>query len=122
MSKVVTAANAMIANPQKIAPVFKGPGGSEIFFSYDGKYNWSMTHPEDNYFLFFYPADSGYTLKQLAKINDPDEWEQLPMVRYDAAEIGTREAKETFAELYLLVKEMVYGVNDALDDIIGDLS
>lgn len=121
MSKVISAANAMIANPKKIAPVLKG-SGDEIFFCYDGKYNWSMTNPNGNHFLFFYPAISNYTLKQLAKIDDPDEWEHLPMIRYDANEIGTREATATFSELYLLIKEMVFGVNDALDDIIGDLN
>lgn len=121
MSKVISAANAMIANPKKIGPVLTGRGGNEIFFTYDGKYNWSMTNPKDNYFLFFYPASSNYTLEQLASIEEPEEWDHLAMVRYDAKELGTREAMQTFSELYTVIKEKVYGVNEALDDIIGDL-
>ena len=121
MSKVVSAANAMIVGAKKISPVLLGQTGKEIFFTYDGKHNWSMTHPEDNYFLFFYPSASNYSIEQLARINDPEEWEQLPMVRYDASELGTREAMETFAELYTLIKEKVYGVDAVLDDIIDDL-
>lgn len=121
MSKVISAANAMIANPKKIRPVLLGQGGNEIFFTYDGKHNWSMTSPNGNYFLFFYPAASNYTLEQLANIEDPEEWEHLAMVRYDAKELGTREAMQTLSELYTVIKEKVYGVNEALDDIIGDL-
>lgn len=122
MSKVISAANAMIMNSKKISPVLLGRGGSEIFFTYDGKYNWSMTCPEGNYFLFFYPSSSNYSLEQLARIDDPEEWEHLAMVRYDAKELGTREAMETFAELYTVIKEKVYKVDEALDDIIGDLA
>jgi hypothetical protein len=121
MSKVISAANAMIANPKKIGSVILGQSGSEIFFTYDGKYNWSMTNPKGNYFLFFYPVTSNYTLEQLANIEDPQEWDHVAMVRYDAQEFGTQEAMQTLAELYTVIKEKLYGVNQALDDIIGDL-
>ena len=42
------------------------------------------------------------------------------MVTYKDTEIGTKEAKASFAELHTLIKERVYGVNDVLDDIISD--
>ena len=80
-----------------------------------------MTNPINNYFLFFYPVTSNYTLEQLANVQDPQEWEHLAMVRYDAQELGTQEAMQTLSELYTVIKEKLYGVNQALDDIIGDL-
>jgi len=42
------------------------------------------------------------------------------MVKYSDTEVGTKEAKSSFAELYTIVKERLYGVNDVLDDIISD--
>lgn len=120
MSKIVTAANAMIANPKKISPVLLGRNESEIFFTYDGKYNWSMTNSGEKFSLFFYPIGSTYSLQDLSNIDDSD-WESVSLIRYSSTDIGTEEAKQTFAELYTLLKEKVYGVNDALDDIIGDL-
>lgn len=117
MSKIVSAVNSMASNKEKIGPVMLGRG-DEIFFTYDGKYNWSMTHSNDNYFLFFYPPVSQYTLSQLASVDEPNEWENMPMVRYDAKELGTREAMQTFADLHTIIKEKVYGVDEVLDEII----
>jgi len=113
MSKIVRAINAMIANEKKISSVMKGQNG-EIFFLFDGKYKWSTRKGEDGTYLWFYPVDAD--LRTLAGV---DDWDGIPMVTYRASEIGTREAKESFEELYLLVKEKLYGVDDVLNDIIG---
>ena len=118
MSKIVQAANAMICNPEKISSVIQN--GSEIFFLYNDKYKWSMTkNIEGSYRLFFYPGDE--TLAQLACAEEY-EWERINMVVYIDSEIGTREAKDTFAELYTLLKECVYGVHTVLNDIISDVN
>jgi len=42
------------------------------------------------------------------------------MVVYKDSEIGTREARASFTELYSLLTEKVYGVDEVLDDIIAD--
>jgi hypothetical protein len=118
MSKIVQAVNAMIANPENISNVIWSRDG-EIFFLYKKKYKWSMAKRDrdNDYLLWFYPED--IPLEQLASYEGHD-WEGTPMVTYKASEIGTKEAKATFAELYTLLKERVHGVQEVLDDIIKD--
>jgi hypothetical protein len=115
MSKIVQAVNAMISNPDKIGKVIQGD--SELFFTYKDKYKWSMSQRDKEYFLWFYPGSE--SIEQLA-VYEGDDWEETPMVTYRDSEIGTREAKASFADLYTLLKERVFGVNQVLDDIISD--
>lgn len=119
MSKIVQAVNAMISNPNLISRVVRSE--AELFFIYKNKYTWSMSkNHEGSYFLFFYPEK--YTIDQLASLR-PDEWEEhIELVKYSAAEIGTREAKASFAELYTILGEQIYGLHSILDDIISDES
>jgi hypothetical protein len=117
MSKVVQAVNAMISNPKQITNVMRN--GNELFFLYKGKYKWSISkNQKGEYYLFFYPGDQA--IEHLAYY-DGDDWEGTAMVTYTDAEIGTKEATSSFSELYTLIKERVYGVNEVLDDIISDL-
>lgn len=117
MSKVVQAVNAMISNPDHITNVMRN--GRELFFLYKGKYKWSIIKSdEDKYHLYFYPGDED--LERLAYY-DGNDWEGTPMVTYSDEDIGTKEAKASFSELYTLIKERVYGVNEVLDDIISDM-
>lgn len=113
MSKIVQAVNAMISNHHLISDVVRGE--NEIFFLYKGKYKWSMNLRDDSYYLWYYPGKQ--SIEHLAQ----EQWdEEIPMVTYKDADIGTKEAKASFAELYTVVKEKVYGVDAVLDDIIGD--
>lgn len=117
MSKVVQAVNAMISNPNSISNVMKS--GRELFFLYKDKYKWSINRREKgDYQLFFYPG--GEELADLAHYEAQD-WEGTAIVGYSDSEIGTKEATASFAELYTLIKERVYGVNEVLDDIISDM-
>jgi hypothetical protein len=117
MSKVVQAVNAMISNPDQITKVMRN--GREIFFLYKGKYKWSVSkHEKGEYYLYFHPGDE--ELEQLCYY-DGYEWEGTPMVTYTDQDIGTKEATASFSELYTLIKERVYGLNDVLDDIISDM-
>ncbi|MBL0282486.1 MAG: hypothetical protein IPQ01_00480 [Zoogloea sp.] len=117
MSKIVQAVNSMIANDNYISSVLQGQ--SEIFFLYKGLYKWSITKRDDGYHLWFYPG--GQELRSLAAL-DNDGWgsADIPMVHYHDAEIGTKEAKASFAELYTVLSEKVHGIDDVLNDIIGD--
>lgn len=120
MSKIVQAVNAMINNPKLITKVIQGH--DELFFLYKNKYKWSMTERDGTHFLWYYPGDE--TLEELAMF-EPQDWgdgiaDGIAVVTYRDTEIGTREAKSSFLELYTLLKERLYGVNDALDDIISD--
>lgn len=117
MSKIVQAINSMIANPQNLSKVIEGE--SEIFFLYKGKYKWSITKRSDGFHVWFYPGD--ISLEALASIEEMGEsYEGIPMVHYHDNDIGTKEARATFSELYTLVSEKVYGIDTVLDDIISD--
>lgn len=117
MSKIVQAVNAMISNPDLISNVI--PNEKEFFFLYKDKYKWSITRRDDStHIIWYYPGTEH--LESLAAY-DGQDWEGTPMVTYKDAEIGTKEAKASFSELYTLIKERAYGVNDVLDDIISDL-
>ena len=120
MSKIIQAVNAMVANSDKVTNVEQGEGGKEFFFLYKEKYKWSIVKNEnkDEYFLHYYP-DEMSSIELLASIPQ-GSWEGIQYVTYSTAELKTRESIESFAELYIMVKENLYNINQALDDIIGD--
>ncbi len=107
----------MISNPQLITNIIQSE--SELFFLYREKYKWSMilNRNDDEYVLWHYPGKE--SLESLSAY-DGHDWEGTPMVTYKTADIGTKEAHASFAELYGLLKERLYGMNYVLDDIISD--
>lgn len=116
MSKIVIAVNVMLSNPKKISEVIETPIGAEIFFRYDRKHKWSIIESGNgSHTLIYYPGPQA--LEYLAQL-DPDEWGNVKMVSYRAEDIGTREALSSFAELYSVVKEKLFGMDEVLDDII----
>ncbi len=121
MSKIVQAVNVMVANPDLIKNVTLASRDdiTEFFFTYKGKYNWSITKFDKDVRLWFYPEKT--SLKDLANL-PPDEWNENgpSMVAYSSDEIGTIEARASFSDLLNIVKEQMYGVNQVLDDIISD--
>jgi hypothetical protein len=116
MSKIVQAVNVMITRKNLITNVCQGE--NEIFFTYNGKYNWSVAHRDDDIYLWYYPNSE--SIDELLGRSHAGEWDGVSMVTYKASDIGTREAVETFNELYRTVKEKLFGVDDVLDDIIKD--
>lgn len=117
MSKIVRAVNAMLSNSQYITEV--SVNESEYFFLYKAKYKWSIRNGADSSIsLWFYPGSE--SLADLINVRD-HEWEHVPMVHYSDKEIGTKEAKSSFNELYNLIKEKIFGIDSVLDDIISDL-
>lgn len=117
MSKIVQAVNSMIVNKKLIDSVIIGE--SEIFFRYRDKYIWSVRRDPDSseYLLWYYPGAGG--VAEIAA-NDGSDWDHVPMVLYKTADIGTKEARASFAELHSIVKERVYGMDEVLEDIISD--
>ncbi|PFG58915.1 hypothetical protein DM05_3580 [Pseudomonas poae] len=117
MSKIVVAVNVMIMEKEKISDVVDGGGDGEMFFLYDEKHKWSMMDGLQGYVLFYYPGRSN--LNTLASI-PPEEWpEDIDMVTYRVKDIGTKEAKESFAELYAVLKEKKWNMDSVLDEIIA---
>lgn len=119
MSKIVTAINVMVSNPDRIKNVIKGYSDSECFFVYDDKHPWSIIkHNDGGYYMAYYPGNQD--ISKLAQIPD-EHWHEANVncVTYTSKDLGTKEAKESMAELYNIVNEKVYGMDDVLDDIIN---
>jgi hypothetical protein len=90
----------------------------EIYFIYDKKYKWSIVKYDesDDFHLYYYTGDQ--SIDDLMSISS-ESWSLFDeYVQYRAREIGTREAYNTFSELYRTLKEKVTGVGEVLDDII----
>lgn len=122
MSKIVQAVNAMIANKDKIYDVQLGRANShELFFRYGEKFIWSIFKNDDSFSLWFYPKNTSDELSYLAQLEAHD-FIDIAMMGYSDKEIGTREAKNTFSELYSTVEGKLYNMDSILDEIIDDLS
>lgn len=117
MSKIVVAVNVMIMNPEKITSVIHGSYEDEVFFLYDKKHKWSLFKKDDNIILSYYPGAN--SLELLASIS-PENWgPDIDAVVYNSKEIGTKEAKASFNELYTLLQGKKYGMDEILDEIIA---
>ncbi|RUO36231.1 hypothetical protein CWE13_09515 [Aliidiomarina shirensis] len=109
----------MVSNPDLINNVLKGQHHTEYFFKYENKHNWSIfRNHEGVYYLQYYPGE--VDLSDLAGIPD-QQWEEAApeSVAYNTKDLATKEAVESFRDLYAIVKEKVYGMDEVLDDIIG---
>ncbi|MEJ2076321.1 MAG: hypothetical protein P8X79_23015 [Reinekea sp.] len=118
MSKIVKAINVMVSNPNLVTNVIKGANSTECFFLYDRKHSWSILKRHDGHYrLAYYPGKPD--LEQLASIPD-EQWDTFDVteVTYTSADLATKEATESMSDLYSLVNEKVYGMDDVLDDII----
>ena len=114
MSKIVQAVNSMIANPKLISNVIKTD--NDTYFLYKEKYKWSiLKDPNGGVCLFYYPRNM--SIEDVAAKFD---FENIDFIRYSDEEIGTREARASFLELYNLIIEKVYNIDSVLEDIISD--
>ena len=90
----------------------------ELYFIYKNRYKWSVQRDRNgDISLHYYPGEQ--SIEQLAKF-ESFEWDDVDVVTYSSKEIGTREAMSSFLELYTLIKERLFKVNEVLDDIISD--
>lgn len=124
MSRIVQAVNAMISKKDKISNVRGGLIPYSYFFTYNYKYVWSIEKEvdDDDYLnISNYPLRKGYKPEEytdyLSGI-DPSDFRQIDYVCYSTRELNTREAIESFRELYTIVKEKILGIDITLDDII----
>lgn len=117
MSKIVEVANAIISNPRYISDVI--PAEGELFFLYKGKYRWSIKMLEDSFYLYFYPGNP--SMEKITTLGRQGNWDALNMIVYSSGELGTVEAYQTFAELYNLIKEKAFGIDEAFEDILSDM-
>ncbi|MGV0996176.1 hypothetical protein [Empedobacter falsenii] len=114
--KIIQVINTMITNSNKISKVLKNK--DEYFFLYNEKHKWSINRDEEsNFILYFYPTDT-YNIKELANF---DDWHNFnEMVTYKSEDMKSREAFESFSELYQIVSEKLYGLDDIFNEIINN--
>jgi len=105
----------MIQNPYKITNIIRVE--NEYFFLYNKKYKWSISKSESAYYLHYYPFD--ITIEEISEIEE-FEWESYDYVSYNTKELKSREAEESFLELYQILKEKIYNMDKVLDAIIKD--
>jgi len=115
MAKIIQVLNTMISNQSRIENVIRSE--EEYFFLYDKKYKWSIRKDdEEKYLVFFYP-DKNKTLEDLKNNTD---WQYYnDFVTYTTSDLKTVEAIETFRELYQIVSDKLYGIDEIFDDIIN---
>lgn len=115
--KIVQVINAMISHQDKIENVLRNE--REYFFIYNKKHKWSITKSEntEDYFIHFYPTDD-MSLKELA--NNTDWISFSDFVTYSTTDLKTNEAIESFRELYQIVSDKLYGIDDIFNEIIGE--
>ena len=121
MSKIIRTVNTMIQNPHKIIHIIRKE--DEYFFLYNKKYKWSISKSESGaigelvYYLNYYPGE--ITIEKLSEI-EVYEWESHDFISYNTKELKSREAKESFLELYRILKEKIYNMDKVFDEIIKD--
>lgn len=114
MNKIILAINSMIENSDEISVVVGK--NNEYIFSYQGSI-WSIfeyNDPESGYSLVLYPRTK--SISQLESLDNPRF--NTPHIIYSSGDLKTQEALESFHELYNILKEKVYGVDDILNKII----
>ena len=113
----------MISNKDKIvvAPTLSAQAFN---FCYADKYTWSILAldskgPKRDYVLYFYPGltqkDEVYRLINRTE----DEWDRANIVKYATYLIKTKEATESFAELFQILQGKATNMDQVLDDIIA---
>jgi len=127
MSKIVEAINTMVKNNRLIEDVAilsdynNDKSQNKYFFKYKS-YIWSIKDLdlEDNDFELIYYPGHNFVSDVLSEIRKPGLNDE-GYVKYLSSDIKTREATESFTDLYRIVKEKLYNVDKVLDDIIGDM-
>lgn len=115
MSKIIRTVNTMIQNPDKITNIRRKK--DEYYFLYNEKYKWSIIKSGSVYYLHYYPFK--ITIEEISEIEE-FEWESYDYVSYNTKELKSREAEESFLELYQILKEKIYNMDEVLDEIIKD--
>lgn len=116
MSRIIKAINAMILNVDKINKVISLD--DKYFFEYDNKYKWSIFRDHDGtYHLNYYP-EKEQDIQDVVKLVNSKE--SINYVSYNTRGVASREAIDSFNNLYNIVKEKLLGMDEVLDDIIND--
>lgn len=111
MNKIILAINSMIQNSDKISNV--SVFDIEYFFEYKG-YIWGILELKEDYILTYYPESTTVT----NVINRIEFMHDINSISYNSDAFKNQEDIESFRDLYLIIKEKLYGLDKVLDDII----
>lgn len=120
MSKIIQVINSMIENSKKITEIEKKE--TNFFFLYK-EYVWSIIQwsndvtDEVKYSLIYYPKNK--KISELRILGYADML-KIDRVFYSTDDFKTKEAFESFAQLYTMIKEKYYGIDKMFDDILED--
>lgn len=124
-SKIIIAVNSMISNEQNISRVERSGklAANGYAFSYN-EYVWLIFRYEDahgiqEHILHYFPEMDSDDIQSIVDM-DEDDWDSTKRVTYRTSEIDTTEARATFSELFVMLSEKAYGIDDVLNDIISD--
>lgn len=108
----------MITNSKRIGNVIKSSQSTnEYFFTYKGSYKWSiMESPMANgeILLYYYPMN--LNLHEISMLLEPE----IEFITYKSGEFKSKEADESFRELFSIVKSKYLGMDKVLDDILNE--
>jgi hypothetical protein len=115
--KIIRVINTMIANSNLIGDVYQGGSDSnELYFIYPTKHKWSIKFNSllEQYFLYYYPTGINLIiLKEMDKTSQK-------FVLYNSGDYKSKEADESFRELYSIVNEKVSGMDSVFRDILNE--
>lgn len=117
MSKIISAINAMISRAEKISDVTEY--NQWYFFVYKDAYKWSIYESNGKYYLNYYPQQC--SIEKIVDSFRLSDWGAIVSVNYNTEDYKTKEALDSFQELYRIVQEKIYGVDIVLDNIINDM-
>ncbi|OXB20234.1 hypothetical protein B0A80_19245 [Flavobacterium tructae] len=120
--KIVLVINAMITNKEKISNILLDQ--QEIYFLYNNKYKWSIEKVVENwsnqYELNFYPKNPDAIVEDDLEdiIYKKRHGSILNVATYSTSDLKGTETYESFKELYQLLIDKFYGIDDMFEDIL----
>jgi hypothetical protein len=120
--KIVLVINTMITNKEKISNIILDE--KEIFFLYDNKYIWSIEKINENwsdqYVVNFFPKDRNSIVQEdIEDIVHKKRFGTLSNIAtYSTVELKAVEAFESFKDLYQILLDKLYGIDEMFDDIL----
>ena len=116
--RILDVIDKMTKTPSKITEVL-GNGG-EYYFKY-GKHTWSLIHRDQSseygiYTIYLYPKYEGSVgnIAETFEYGDAD----IDMVSFHERDIPAPGAREKFDELYAILRNAYYKIDDIFDDIL----
>ncbi|WP_194975128.1 hypothetical protein [Aquiflexum lacus] len=112
--KIIQVLNSIIEKKEKISNV--KPNGNAYFFLFDGEFKWAIERDNSGvYAVYFFPSNE----LLIDQFSNPLVWMEEDYVKYSTEELKSKEAFETFKDLYQVVIDKVFDIDKMFDKIIS---